>query len=617
MIKFHFLFILSIAPLILFGQSQKYGEVSMKEMEMKYYEKDTAANAVILFDIGETRVDPSMGTKFVQRTRIKIFKKGALDLANVKISAAKGGITKVKAATYNLEDGVIKRYDVPDTMVYKTKITKDIDKKSFALANVSVGSIIEYEYTIRDGTLFYPSWQFQYEIPCMFSEYSLHTDENDFVTHLRGENQALLNHVEKYEGKYHIWTMENIPAFISEPLMPDKDIYTSSIDFALKKTWMDVCSRLLKSQSFGYLAFDKFQSVFGDEIRKIRQITDDETKIKAILELVRNNVAWDGYSDFYASGFDFTLKRKKGSTGDINILLANLLHKVDYDVNLILLSTRDHGLIIKEFESVYQFNYVVCNIKLPNKDIYLDATEKLLPFNMLPKRCYNHMALSLSEKEMAWTKIEPSKEKVFISGNFSLDESGELTGTFNYSNFEYAAFETRKLQKELSEEEFNKRLFKETSWSLKKVKTQGLENIDLPLIEDFEVTIPDFGTSTGNMLYINPTIFFREESSPFTAEKRNYPISLDLPEEKTVTMSITIPENYAIEEVPKNQIVGLPNNAAKYIYSIAVTGNKIQITSKFQLNETVFMPDEYPGLKEFYKRLVAKQAESIVLKRIK
>jgi hypothetical protein len=119
------------------------------------------------------------------------------------------------------------------------------------------------------------------------------------------------------------------------------------------------------------------------------------------------------------------------------------------------------------------------------------------------------------------------------------------------------------------------------------------------------------------VMYVNPVLFLRLEEPPFKSETRRYPISLEVPEEKTMSVTITIPENYTVDEVPKNMIIGLPNNDAKYIYNIATTGNKIQITSKLQINASLFMPAEYPAVKEFYQRLVSKQSETIVLKRIK
>jgi hypothetical protein len=611
------LLLILLLPVSLLGQSA-VSDVSIDDLKMKVYDKDTAANAVMLFDIGTNKI--LTWATFTERVRIKILKPAGLRHANVVLRGYKGTLKKIRGTTYNLENGVIVKREMADTLVLKTKVTQYIEDRAFALPDVRVGSVIEYQYTLLADDDFFPTWQFQHNIPCKLSEYSLDLNQKLYYEpHFRGELENI-NHVESNKGKDHVWSVTDVPAFVSEPLMPDIDIYISAVDFIWKRTWLDFYLYLLRSSIFGEVVYDKSfersQDPFKEEMKYISQITDDETKIKAIIGLVKRSVEWNGHSDFHAHRLQLVIDRKKGSSGDINLLLANLLFRAGYDVKLLLISTRDHGFVMKEMESLSQFNYVICQVTLPAKTLFLDATERLLAFNLLPSRCYNYLGFSIGQKEASWTKIDPSKNKIFVTGNFALTDQGELSGTFNYSSFEQAAFHTRKLRKDFTEEDFNKRLFNESSWSVKKIKTQGLEDVDKPLIEDFEVTIPDFGTVAGNVIYVNPMLFIRQEETTFKSEKRHYPVSLEVPEEKTMSITINIPENYTIDEVPKNMIIGLPNNDAKYIYNISVTGNKIQITSKLQMNTSLFMPEEYPAVKEFYQRLVSKQAETIVLKKI-
>src|SRR6187402_346217 len=57
----------------------KFGEVSLAEMNMTIYEKDTSAAAVILFDKGETFLDDERKVQFRRHIRIKFFTKEAID----------------------------------------------------------------------------------------------------------------------------------------------------------------------------------------------------------------------------------------------------------------------------------------------------------------------------------------------------------------------------------------------------------------------------------------------------------------------------------------------------------------------------------------------------------
>jgi len=63
------------------------------------------------------------------------------------------------------------------------------------------------------------------------------------------------------------------------------------------------------------------------------------------------------------------------------------------------------------------------------------------------------------------------------------------------------------------------------------------------------------------------------------------------------------------------KVLALPGNAGRYTYSVTQVGNLINVVSNFQINKSIFTQGEYPGLREFYNQVVAKQAEEIVLKK--
>ena len=107
----------------------------------------------------------------------------------------------------------------------------------------------------------------------------------------------------------------------------------------------------------------------------------------------------------------------------------------------------------------------------------------------------------------------------------------------------------------------------------------------------------------------------QEKENPFKLEKREYPVDYGSPLEKMYQCKFTIPDGYTIDELPKSIILKLPDNSARYVYSLVQNGNAISLTSNLQINNSLFSQDEYPHLREFYTQLVAKQAEQIVLKK--
>ncbi|MBA4056312.1 MAG: hypothetical protein C0490_16475 [Marivirga sp.] len=156
---------------------------------------------------------------------------------------------------------------------------------------------------------------------------------------------------------------------------------------------------------------------------------------------------------------------------------------------------------------------------------------------------------------------------------------------------------------------------KKNTWNVIKSKFQDLDDIDKPAAEIHEISIQEHGTSAGDFIYIDPFITFKEVENPFKEDIREFPIDFGVKTEKVYLSNITIPDGYIVDEVPQTKVMSLPGNKGKFTYMVTQVGNRITVVSNIQINERVFMQDQYPNLRELYNRIIAKHAEQIVLKR--
>jgi basic membrane lipoprotein Med (substrate-binding protein (PBP1-ABC) superfamily) len=62
--------------------------------------------------------------------------------------------------------------------------------------------------------------------------------------------------------------------------------------------------------------------------------------------------------------------------------------------------------------------------------------------------------------------------------------------------------------------------------------------------------------------------------------------------------------------------IATPDNIGTYKYIIGATGNKIQISITFDINTAIVPADYYTALKEFFQKIIDKQNEKIVLKKV-
>src|ERR1035437_1076962 len=176
--------------------SREFGKISTEELQLKRYEKDTTAEAVILYDMGKsyfTETNNGFDMIFERKTRIKILTKAGLDKAEFLISYYKGNeneekILEIKGNTYNLENGEVKITALNPNNTFNEKYSEHWHNRKIAMPDVRIGSVIEFSYKILSPYIFnLRNWAFQQTIPVLYSEYSTSmVPFYDYVSNLQG-----------------------------------------------------------------------------------------------------------------------------------------------------------------------------------------------------------------------------------------------------------------------------------------------------------------------------------------------------------------------------------------------------------------------------------------------
>ena len=121
---------------------------------------------------------------------------------------------------------------------------------------------------------------------------------------------------------------------------------------------------------------------------------------------------------------------------------------------------------------------------------------------------------------------------------------------------------------------------------------------------------------TGNFLYIKPLFGESKKENPFNNTSRTCPVEMPYTIDETFIATIYVPENYAVESLPKPVKVKLNEDEESYFeYAIEKQENIISLRSVIKLDRAYYMPAEYELLSKFYKMIVEKHNEGIVLKK--
>ncbi len=626
----------------------KFGKVSMEEVEMKTYLPDTTASAVILCDYGITDMPFSDQEGRFERTfkrviRIKILKKEGLDWANFEIEVSKRNdkINSLKGMTYNLENGKIVKSKLKSDGKFIESNSKNYQTYKLTLPNVKVGSVIEYSYSIRSKYFFnLKTWYFQKSIPVKWSEYRVNIPEYyQYKKLTKGYLSLAVRESEHTSGTlfgttiYSIekfrWAVSEAPAFKKEPYMTTSRNFLSAIEFELGSTningvfknytnsWEKINDKLLESESFGQQL--KGGGFLKEIVTKINaEAKTDDEKMSLAFDFIKKHMKWN---DYYGKYVNKTLrnafKEKKGNVADINLMLVLLLKKLGLNSDPVILSTRNNGMVFPSQPNMSKFNYVVAKVKIGENDYLLDATEPLCPCKILPYRCMNGQGRLISKTGSTWINLDSSMPyRHIISSKLTLNDDGELIGEITDAHQGYAGLSARKHFEDKTIDELKTSLEENNQGlSLEEFEITNQDDIEKTLQTKATVEITDKVEDAGDLIYLNPMLYEQTKKNPFTLEERKYPVDYGHAYDEIYSMELSLPEGCSLESKPENMRMALPNKAGSYTYSIQVVNGKIILMSRLKISKTMFAFNEYPNLKEFYKLLVAKQAEMIVIKR--
>lgn len=629
-------------------QKFKFGDISLEELSMEAYPLDSGAEALYLVDKGEFFFNESDLSMIMDvHVRIKILKESGSNWADVELRYVRGEteIQKLKAATYNMVDGKMVKREVSRKEWVEEKFDNDRRSKKLSFPEVKVGSIIEYTYRQKRGSLYnLPSWTFQSSIPVVYSEYKMNKPKyGTYLPRIKGYQPAAYI---KTEGNLYHLVMKDIPALKREPYISSLENYRSKIEFELKaltipgyhteaymQNWAVINKSLLDSDGLGK-AIKK-----TGQLKKIypkdKNWSENKESLKEIYEYIRDHFEWNGYASYRVVDRAKKIwEEGKGDNADINILLAQFLENAGFETYPVVLSTRGHGYLDKNFPLVKQFNYMVVCVVLNEQKILLDATDKFRSYNVLPTRAMNGEGLMITELGGEWTDLRSNKEmsSKTVSVEFAFDEDLEalegkvavdFKGTVSSVMRKGILDEMEKAESESTDEpdeEENKD--DDESETLEDYKMGEIENLVLTNVdapdENLKVTY-DFTSEAdinviGDKIFVSPILIKHIEENPFKLETRLFPIEIPAPTTDTYIFRIKIPEGYEVEELPKSQNMVLPNKGGKYMFIAGQQDDYVQVMVRMSLSKTMYLPEEYAAVKELFNKIVAKQQEQIVFK---
>ena len=629
-----------------FGQNKErkeanFGRITQADYELKVYDKDTTAAAVVLFEKGRNTFE-LIGNYIrlvkVVHKRIKVFDVNRYEGIDVRIpyyrtKKTSEKVIDIKAVTHN---GMVKKY-IDEKVIYDIDLSEKWSEKRFTFPDVQDGSIIEYTYRIESPFFFnFGNWEFQENIPKLYSEFSADIPGNylynrsiaglkklDIEESIIEKDCFEISGVGTADCDSSVYAMYDVPAFVEEPYMLAKENYISRLSYQLTesirfngdrkkyaKTWEDVENEFSKEKDMGRQL--KYASYFQKVIpQEIFDIPNKKEKATAIYRFIRDHYTWNGdYRIFSDIRVKDAYENGKGNVAEINLSLINALKAAGIEVQLALSSTRTLKIPSSVFPVLTEYNYVLAYVKIDGKTYLLDATDKLLSFGVLPFKVFNTKARVMDfENGSYWLPIRSQTRNVnYVEVKASINEDLEIEGNIKNTYSGQLGYSKRQLirdegGKEIHQESADFELYNEVVENLDDVKKPLI--INHSFVSDVE--------ARGDALYVYPFLLntnFKETT--FKSETRVYPVDFGYTKDITYAMTFTVSDGYQILGVPKNKHFILPNAAGECKVFFDVSGNKVSCRFRYQLKKTSFSISEYNILKSFYEEIVSLQENSII-----
>ena len=122
-------------------------------------------------------------------------------------------------------------------------------------------------------------------------------------------------------------------------------------------------------------------------------------------------------------------------------------------------------------------------------------------------------------------------------------------------------------------------------------------------------------TSSGDYRLFTLNLFSELEKNPFVSDLRQTDIDYGYNQNYMIMGQVNIPENCVFEQPPKNITMIMPDTSIIFRRLNEINGNKINFRITLEFTRPFFANDEYPALKEFYKKFFALLNEQVVYRK--
>ena len=615
-----------------YAQKEDWLPITPEELQIKEVPGDPGAAAIQLYYANY--IDDSDTHEFFYH-RIKVLSEnGIKQYADVEIS---GGfyvdVSNLKARTIHPDGSIVEFTGKPfDKTIFKAKGIK-WNAKVFTMPDVTVGSIIEYKYRLKNYSS--EHWVLQHDLYTV-REYLL------FQPRHWGESIAWGGHnldgpvpSKKSDGWELSWV--NVPAFQTEASMPPEINYKPAVDFYyfredIKNTdkfWEEI-GKFLNGFVERYIGNRKeireaaLQAIGGeiDPEKKLRKLYARAQEIRNLsFERMRTQEELKKEKIKNNENLGDIVKRGYGDSEDITAFFVGMARAAGFNSQVLLASSRRDSFFSRKLPTLANLRNWIAVVNLNGKDVYLQPGVRFCPYGLMRWANTSTDALKFDKNGSTFVSVpslQSDRSLTHRVANMILTDEGSLKGEITVEFKGEEALEHRLDAVESDSEGKKKDLEDELKvWlpggsTVKMLSAQGWESSDDALTALFSVEVPGYASSVGKRLLLPSLLFEPQQKDAFKHADRKYPVYFSYPFTERDRVVIKLPSGYSLESVPPKQDIGI--GYARYL-TISVSDGKNLVSERALGFNAVLVPlEKYAELKDFMSKIQSGDEQQVVLK---
>lgn len=228
----------------------------------------------------------------------------------------------------------------------------------------------------------------------------------------------------------------------------------------------------------------------------------------------------------------------------------------------------------------------------------------------------NRARIIAPDNHSQWVSLENVGANLLRSSvKAGISSEGVVTGTRETVYIgQYASRLRNKYRTAKDSTEFVSKLASEENIQVKKLQMEGRTHLSPQVYElvEFEKQY----TVNDQFIYVNPLVFLHVSESPFKQSERKLPVEFPYTDQVSLTINLTIPEGYTVDEKPENQRLQTSDGQVLCRYIITQQNNQVTLRYSFRLQKLLFLHTDYPELQQLWELIAKKNNEMMVLKKL-